>query len=220
MFLSARSWIRYASSTSNQIVGYSRCGDSALWTGAYLAAESFRYKVTQSPDALKNVRSALAALKGLADVTGDDRLARWAWSSRLALCRGHRQRRGTKCHHPDAAVDLGGSYVAGPGGWSFFWSWGGFRHGGRPRVKSGVSDLVTRLISYISRVTTGPRATTSPPRFRRGREELADADPGRPPREPNEPGFRAVFHAADEFQRSSSDVQSRESDFNVRTWII
>src|SRR6266550_884713 len=66
----------YASSTSDQVVGYTRCGDSALWTGAYLAAESFRYKVTQSADALQNVKSALAGLKALADVTGDSRLAR------------------------------------------------------------------------------------------------------------------------------------------------
>jgi hypothetical protein len=66
----------YASSTSNQIIGYTRCGDSALWTGALLAAESFRYNVTKSADALKNVKGALAGLKALADVTGDNRLAR------------------------------------------------------------------------------------------------------------------------------------------------
>src|SRR5664279_1995809 len=66
----------YASPTSTQIIGYTRCGDSALWTGAYLAAESFRYKVTRSADALENVRNAFAALKGLSDITGDNRLAR------------------------------------------------------------------------------------------------------------------------------------------------
>src|SRR5579863_5696745 len=55
----------YDSSTGNQIIGYTRCGDSALWTGAYLAAESFRYKVTQSADALQNVKGALAGLKAL-----------------------------------------------------------------------------------------------------------------------------------------------------------
>src|SRR5664279_4953089 len=65
-----------AAPTSGQIVGYTRCGDSALWTGAYLAAESFRYKVTQSADALRNVKSALAGLKALSDLTGDNRLAR------------------------------------------------------------------------------------------------------------------------------------------------
>src|SRR5579872_5037404 len=69
----------YASPSSNQIVGYTRCGDSALWTGAYLAAESFRYKVTQSADALNNVKSALAGLSLLQNVTGDNRLARCAF---------------------------------------------------------------------------------------------------------------------------------------------
>src|SRR5689334_22560435 len=68
----------YAGPASDQIVGYTRCGDSALWTGAFLAAEAFRYKVTQSPDALANVKTALAGLKFLTDVTGDNRLARCA----------------------------------------------------------------------------------------------------------------------------------------------
>src|SRR6267154_339464 len=60
----------FASPGSDQIVGYTHCGDSALWTGHYLAAESFRYKVTQAPDALSNVKGAIAGLKSLVDVTG------------------------------------------------------------------------------------------------------------------------------------------------------
>ncbi|HEX3944703.1 MAG TPA: hypothetical protein VHW69_11510, partial [Rhizomicrobium sp.] len=66
----------YASSSSSTIIGYTRCGDSALWTGAYLAAESFRYNVTQSADALKNVKTALAGIASLVNVTGDNRVAR------------------------------------------------------------------------------------------------------------------------------------------------
>lgn len=66
----------FSSSTTTTITGYTRCGDSALWTGAYLAAEAFRYKVTGTADALANVRAALAGLKSLVDVTGDNRLAR------------------------------------------------------------------------------------------------------------------------------------------------
>src|SRR5260370_20961100 len=66
----------YASSTSNQIIAYTRCGDSALWTGAYLAAESFRYKVTQSAAALQNVKTALARLKALSAATAHNQLAR------------------------------------------------------------------------------------------------------------------------------------------------
>jgi hypothetical protein len=66
----------YASSTSTDIIGYTRCGDSALWTGAWLAAESFRYNVTQSADALTNVKAALSGIESLVNVTGDNRLAR------------------------------------------------------------------------------------------------------------------------------------------------
>lgn len=66
----------FATSTSEDITGYSRCGDSALWTGHYLAAESYRYAVTADPAALKNAQSALAHLKTLVDITGTDLLAR------------------------------------------------------------------------------------------------------------------------------------------------
>src|SRR6266545_2412488 len=60
----------FAGPANDQIVSYSRCGDSAIWTGHYLAAEAFRYKVTQSPDSLNNVNKAIAGIKSLADVTG------------------------------------------------------------------------------------------------------------------------------------------------------
>ncbi len=66
----------FASPTSEQITGYTRCGDSALWTGHYLAAESYRYSVTSDPAALANAQAALAHLKTLVDVTGTDVLAR------------------------------------------------------------------------------------------------------------------------------------------------
>jgi hypothetical protein len=32
----------FAAPDSEQIVGYTHCGDSAIWTGHYLAAEAFR----------------------------------------------------------------------------------------------------------------------------------------------------------------------------------
>lgn len=63
---------------SDQITGYTRCGDSAIWTGHYLAAEAFRYKVTGSADALANAKGALNGLTLLTDVTGTDLLARCA----------------------------------------------------------------------------------------------------------------------------------------------
>ena len=66
----------FDSATGDRIVSYTRCGDSALWTGLYLAAESFRYNVTHSADAMANAHRALAGLKALADVTGNNVLAR------------------------------------------------------------------------------------------------------------------------------------------------
>ena len=66
----------FTSSSSDDIAGYTRCGDSALWTGHYLAAESYRYSVTSDPAALGNAQAALAHLKTLVDVTGTDLLAR------------------------------------------------------------------------------------------------------------------------------------------------
>src|SRR5438094_6747255 len=65
-----------ASQGYSQIVGYARAGDSAIWTGHYLAAEAFRYQVTRSPDALANAWAALRGIRSLIDVTGNGVLAR------------------------------------------------------------------------------------------------------------------------------------------------
>jgi hypothetical protein len=66
----------FAAPDSEEIIGYTHCGDSATWTGHYLAAEAFRYKVTGSSDALNNVTAALAGLESLLDVTGTNLLSR------------------------------------------------------------------------------------------------------------------------------------------------
>src|ERR1700676_1375982 len=49
----------YAAPDSDQIASYPRCGDSPLWTGHYLAAEAFRYKVTGSQEAFANIQAAI-----------------------------------------------------------------------------------------------------------------------------------------------------------------
>lgn len=58
------------------VTGYTRCGDSAIWTGHYLAAEAFRFRVTQDPRALRAVRTALRGIANLVAVTGGSALAR------------------------------------------------------------------------------------------------------------------------------------------------
>jgi hypothetical protein len=66
----------FAAPDSDEIIGYTHCGDSAIWTGHYLAAEAFRYNVTRSSYALDNVRAALGGLESLLDVTGTNLLSR------------------------------------------------------------------------------------------------------------------------------------------------
>ena len=146
----------YASPTSDQIIGYTRCGDSALWTGAYLAAESFRYKVTQSADALQNVKSALAGLKALADVTGDNRLARCMVLASSPYAAGIASEEASNTIHqnpPWIWVDnTSRDQVVG----AFFGLGVAFDLVDDPAVKTGASDLVTRLIGYISRHQWSP----------------------------------------------------------------
>jgi hypothetical protein len=143
----------FALTDSDQVAGYTRCGDSALWTGHYLAAEAFHYNVTQSPDALNNVKAAIAGLKGLADVTGTNLLAR-------------------------CMVPIGSSYAASTStqeasngiymNSSADWIWVG--HTSRDeysgamfglavaydmvadsKIKSSIGDLVTRLVDFLNR---------------------------------------------------------------------
>jgi len=65
-----------ASAEYTHLVNYTRAGDSAIWTGHYLAAEAFRYQMTRSPEALENALQALHGITSLLDITGTDLLAR------------------------------------------------------------------------------------------------------------------------------------------------
>jgi len=64
------------SPTSTVLRRYARAGDSAIWTGHYLAAEAFRYKITASNAALQNLRRTLEGLGSLVEITGTGLLAR------------------------------------------------------------------------------------------------------------------------------------------------
>ena len=68
----------FAAPGSTTIAAYTRCGDSALFTGHYLAAEAFRYAATRSLQGLANARTAVNGLTMLTDITGIDLLARCA----------------------------------------------------------------------------------------------------------------------------------------------
>jgi uncharacterized protein (TIGR03437 family) len=141
----------YASPTSKQIIDYTDCGDSALWTGAYLAAEAFRYNVTQSADALHNVRSALAGLKALSDVTGDNRLARCmvlASSPYAASIASQESSNTIKQNPPWIWVDnTSRDQVVG----AFFGLGAAFDLVNDSSVRSDISALATRLLGFITR---------------------------------------------------------------------
>src|SRR5688572_29729997 len=64
----------YTSANTTQLVTYTRCGDSAIWTGHYLAAEAFRYRVTRTQESLEAARKALRGVRALIDVTGSNNL--------------------------------------------------------------------------------------------------------------------------------------------------
>ena len=151
----------YASPASNQIVGYTRCGDSALWTGAYLAAEAFRYKVTRSADALNNVKTALAGLKALADVTGDSRLAR------CVVLAASPYASGIESEEANNRI-----YTNGPWIWvdntsrdqvvgAFFGLGAAYDVVDDATVKSGIADLTTRLIGFIAQHQWSPNDDSS-----------------------------------------------------------
>jgi uncharacterized protein (TIGR03437 family) len=146
----------YASPTSNQIVGYTRCGDSALWTGAYLAAEAFRYKVTQSADALNNVKTALAGLKALADVTGDNRLARCMVLASSPYAAGIESEEAANTIHqnpPWIWVDnTSRDQVVG----AFFGLGAAYDVVDDATVESDIADLATRLIGFIAQHQWSP----------------------------------------------------------------
>jgi hypothetical protein len=146
----------YAAPASNEIIGYTHCGDSALWTGAYLAAEAFRYSVTRSPDALTSVKAALSGLNALSAVTGDNRLARcmFFWNSPYAVGMENEEAHNTinqnlpwiwigntsRDQIVGAFFGLGVAYDLVDDDW----------------VKSTVSNLTTLLIGYISRHRWSP----------------------------------------------------------------
>ena len=151
----------YASSTSNQIVGYTRCGDSALWTGAYLAAEAFRYKVTQSADALNNVKAALAGLTLLQNVTGDNRLARCTLPANSPYAAGIESEEASNTIYQNPPLvwvdNTSRDQLVG----AFFGMGVAFDMVDDASVKASINNLATLLIGFVSRHQWSPNDDAS-----------------------------------------------------------
>src|SRR5207244_8045325 len=137
---------------SDRIASYTRCGDSALRTGHDLAAEAFRYKVTQAPDALNNVKQAIAGLKSLADVTGTNLLARCLVPIDSPYAAGIRNEEASN-----------GVYTNSPAGWIWVGNTSRDQYSGAlfglavaydmvtdAGIKTSIGDLVTRLVDFLN----------------------------------------------------------------------
>jgi hypothetical protein len=139
----------------SDIVAYTRAGDSAIWTGHYLAAEAFRFRVTQSPDALSAVWQALLGIGTLLDVTGTDVLARCLVPADSPYAAGIQEEEGGH-----------GIYYSTLGDQTYFWigntsrdQYSGVMFGlsvtydlvEDPDVRAFIQTIVTRLVSFLLR---------------------------------------------------------------------
>ncbi len=160
----------YSAPTSDQIVGYTRCGDSAIWTGAYLAAEAFRYKVTQSPAALTNVKAAVAGIKALTDVTAINLLARCMVLKSSPFAAGISMEEAPNgVHTADPWIWVGNTSRDQYTGVIFGLAIA-YDMVDDATVKTSISDLVTRLVRYLTgnnwtvKMPDGSSSTTFLPR--------------------------------------------------------
>lgn len=139
----------FASPASETIVGYTRCGDSALWTGHYLAAESFRYSVTSDSSALANVRAALAGLKSLVDVTGTDLLARCLVPMSSPFAAGITSEESANGIHTSGENFWIGNTSRDQYSGAFFGLSVAYDFVNQPDVRADVQSLATRMLNFL-----------------------------------------------------------------------
>jgi len=140
----------FASSYSDTIVGYTRCGDSAIWTGHYLAAESFRYNVTTNAGALANVRGALVGLKSLVDVTGTDVLARCLIPMSSPFAAGIASEESANGIHPSGQDFWVGNTSRDEYLGVFFGLSVAYSLVSQPDVRASVQALATRMLNFLT----------------------------------------------------------------------
>ena len=140
----------------NTIDRYTHGGDSAIWTGHYLAAEAFRFQVTGEPQAFDNLWTALRGIRALVDVTGSNLLARClvpvAWEENV-------NKRGIITEEHENGI-----YTSTIGGQAYYWvgnttrdQYAGVFFGlgvaydmvNNAEVRSFIQQDVTRLLDFL-----------------------------------------------------------------------
>ncbi|HEX4924627.1 MAG TPA: hypothetical protein VFV50_11095, partial [Bdellovibrionales bacterium] len=66
----------YREAGAKNLLKWEGVADSALWSGTYLAAQAFRFRVTQDARDLDGLRRTLEAVRKLSSINGDGLLAR------------------------------------------------------------------------------------------------------------------------------------------------
>jgi uncharacterized protein (TIGR03437 family) len=140
----------YATPDSNQIVSYTRCADSAIWTGHYLAAEAFRYKVTGSQDAFANITAAIAGIKSLVDVTGNNLLARCIVPLDSPYAQSIMGEESANGIHTNAPWFWVGNTSRDEYSGVIFGLAVAYDMVSDATVKASISDLVTRLVAFLT----------------------------------------------------------------------
>ena len=144
---------QYEGPASTVLKQYARAGDSAIWTGHYLAAEAFHYKVTGSNAALDNLQRTLEGLRSLVDITGTGLLARClfpeGWEFAAAAIR-------EECRHGIRRGMLNGEKYLWVGNTSrdqysgvFFGLAAAYDLVDNEAFRSSVRTLVTQLLEFL-----------------------------------------------------------------------
>ena len=137
--------------------------NDGLWTSIFVAAESFRYKTTHSPEALQNARTSLTALLRLVSITGIP-----GFPARSLIHRGDFLPGGEWHWTPDGQWKWKGDTSSDELVGHFFAYWVAYNllpdNGDRAAIRSAVSSIASgliehhwQLIGYGGRVTTWGR---------------------------------------------------------------
>ncbi|HET8549800.1 MAG TPA: hypothetical protein VFL57_17445 [Bryobacteraceae bacterium] len=144
----------FAGPESAEIIGYTRCGDSAIWTGHYLAAEAFRYSVTRSSDALAAADRGLRGLELLVRVSGADNvLARCAVPADSVFAEGMLREESQHDQHSAVIDGRNWRWVGDTSRDQYMGAFFGlsvaFERIDDPGMRGRISDLVTRLVDRL-----------------------------------------------------------------------
>ena len=78
--------VTYTDRSRAKLVGYGDAGDSALWTGTFLAAAVHRYNLTKEPEVLQRIQATVGVYENLTRVSGKLGFMGDSWGSLQTLC--------------------------------------------------------------------------------------------------------------------------------------